>query len=147
MQGNYWKQRVTESDENLSLIFNICRTETHNNTRLKTKGLTRTQLLVEHVSTSLLEASTISLYINPVDHVCLRLFEWASLYLSQCLWSSTLMSSRSAIESKYWVSFTSSWSVSRFACAFLNGLIVNPFWGFITKFLRRSSNMIVFFEL
>lgn len=82
-----------------------------------------------------------------VTHACRRLFGPSSEYSSQLLWSRGLKSSSSAMASKYWVSFISSWSLSRFAWAFLNGLITRPFCGFITKFLRRSSNIIVFLGL
>lgn len=83
----------------------------------------------------------------PCRHACLRLLALSSVNKCQLLWSRALKSSSSAMANKYWVSFTSSWSLSLFAWAFLKGLIVKPFCGFITKFLLRSSNIIVFFEL
>ena len=70
-------------------------------------------------------------------YLCLRLCVLSSVYNSQYLWSSWLRSGRSAIASKYCVSFTSSWSLLRFKWALLKGLIVRPFCGFITKFLRN----------
>lgn len=48
---------------------------------------------------------------------------WLCSYLSQCLWFSSKKSSNFAISLRYWVSFRSSLSLSRFKCAFIKGLI------------------------
>ena len=65
-------------------------------------------------------------------------------YFSQCRWLNSVRSSYVANFLKYFINLSNSWSVALFVCAFRNGLIRSPFLGFIIKFLRISSNMIVF---
>merc|ERR1711862_519407 len=66
------------------------------------------------------------------------------IQLSHLLWSSLEKSFACRIKRKYLESFTSSLSVCLLMWACLKGLILRPLLGFITKFLLKSSNMMVF---
>lgn len=64
-------------------------------------------------------------------------------YFSQFLWFNELKSSKLAISFKYFPSFNSSLSLERLTCAWRNARIRSPFEGFIRKFRRMSSNIMV----
>lgn len=65
-------------------------------------------------------------------------------YFSHERWFNELRSSNVAMSCRYCAKCTSSRSLSRFKCASRKARMRRPFWGLSKKFLRISSNMIVF---
>lgn len=84
---------------------------------------------------------------NRILIYCLLSVLFFGLYFSQLRWFTEAKSVQfSARSLRYLDKRSNSLSLSRFKWASLNGLILRPFFGFIIKLRRISSNMIVFFE-